>query len=81
MEVIKLLEVIQSVLSDMDAEDFKLKPTLDFSYEKGYLHFLCQLDDSNVIGTPFNELKKDCPLDTTKHMQKHAIGRKDDIFI
>ena len=29
-----------------------------------------------MIGCPFEELKKDCPLETTKYTQRQAIGSK-----
>ena len=71
-------EDIQSVLNDACVEDFKLKSMLNFSYEMGHLHLLCQLDDGNVIGTPFDELKKEYspkPQNTHRNMSWTEKGR------
>ena len=38
--------------------------------------FLCLLEDGKVIGVPFEELKKDYPIEMAKCVQKHVVSKR-----
>lgn len=52
-------ESMQAEMNDADLEDFELKSTNNYSYEKGYLCLLCDLKSGEHMQIPFEQLRKD----------------------
>ena len=69
-------ESMQTVLDDVDLEDFTIKSIVAHSIERGYLHLLVELESGEYLPVPFNDVKKDHPTEVAKYIVAHDAGRK-----
>lgn len=67
-------ETVQTVADDIDLEDFQLRSIVVHSMEKGYAHFLVDLDSGEFSPVPFIQLKKDHPLILAKYAIAHDVN-------
>ena len=53
-----LPEVFQSIMNDVDLEDFDLNQIINYSHEKGFLMLSCELKSGEILPVPFDQLKR-----------------------
>ena len=68
-------ETMQTVVDDVDLEDFELKRITNYSYKRGYLYLLYELKNGEHVPIPFDQLKKDYPRETALHIKDHVLRK------
>ena len=70
---VALPETLQSMIDGIYLEGFDLKEIINYSYENGYLHLLCELKTREHLLMPFEHLKSDYPREKCLCVKNHVI--------
>ena len=74
-EDIPLPEVFQSLIDDVDLEDFDLNFIINHSHKSGFLILLCELKSGEIVPVPFDKLHYDYPHETKKYIKEKVVGK------
>ena len=69
-----LPENFQSLMDDVDLEDFDLNQITNHSHENGFLTLSCELKHGEIVPVPFGQTRHDCPHQTAKCIKEKVVG-------